>query len=140
MGNKRSPARRFAVFVIAWLNLVIAPCALAAAGQHDCAHCPPEDGRVSSSHHGHAAESAETENPCAAVQADCCQFAAATVDNRGADSSKARKPQAESCNVAPPYVELQTIPHAAYGIASDPPDPPAYAAPARHVLNCVYLD
>lgn len=136
--NSQSPARGLAVFVVAWLNLVIAPCAMAAAGQHDCAHCPPEDGPAMSAHHGHAAE--EAKNPCATLQADCCEVAAATADNRGADNSTARKVQPDNDVLAPAYAQLQAAPRAAACVASDPPDPPAYAAPPRHVLNCVYLD
>lgn len=140
MRARQSPAGRLAVFVVAWLNLVIAPCALAEAGQHDCVHCPPDEGQVMSSHHGHAEASAATQSPCATMQADCCELAAATVDSRGADNSKTRKAEAPGCDLAPAFAELKAIPRAAFCVASDPPDPPVYAAPPRHVLNCVYLD
>jgi len=136
--NGQSPTRGLAVFVVAWLNLVIAPCAMAAAGEHACAHCPPEAGSAMSDHHGHAMK--EVQNPCATIQADCCEHAATTVDNRGADNSAARKAQSDCSVEAPAYAELQAAPRATARIASDPPELPSYAAPPRHVLNCVYLD
>jgi hypothetical protein len=61
--------RLLAVLGLFWLNLVVAPCALALGAEHDCPHCPPEQMDEMAAHHGHHGDAAGA--GCDALMSDC---------------------------------------------------------------------
>ncbi len=122
------------VFVVCWLNMVIAPCATAfqvveesghhaAAAEHEMAH---------GSHHESDSHEA---NCCDALQSDCCEPGNAIVEKR---SDKAES-QGEVLTVAdyPAWPALNV--EAALPPEIRPPDHGVHSPPL-YKLFCVYLD
>ncbi len=136
--SNRSPTatlRLLGVLGVFWLNLVVAPCALALGSEHDCPHCPPEPAGEMAAHHGHHEGSAST--GCDALMSDCDDIGAFAHEGRPAQLKL--KDKAEPVPMAPPAMPDEPI----YAIAlmttaADPPDP-ARVFPPLHLLNCVFL-
>jgi len=123
---------RAALLAVVWLNMAVAPCAMAfESADHDCPHCPPAEEHAMAGHHGHG----EVERSCATMQSQCCDLAEATVDTRNDNSRNSpdvvyiSAPVVANLSPAPPRIT----------VAADPPDPPP-ASRRLHALNCVYLD
>ena len=136
--SKRSPTatgRLLAVLGVFWLNLVVAPCALAFGGEHDCPHCPTEQAGEMAAHHGHHEGMASA--GCDALMSDCDDIG--TLAHEGRSSQPKLKDKAEPVPMAP-----STMPDAPIDIVAfvttvaDPPDP-AGVFPPLHLLNCVFL-
>ena len=129
-------SRLLAVLAVFWLNLVVAPCALAFGAEHDCPHCPPEQVGEMAAHHGHHEEMAGT--GCDTLLSDCDDTGSATHEGRSAQPKL--KDRAEPAAIAPP-----AIPEAPFDVvgftttAAEPPDPDGFSPPL-HLLNCVFLD
>lgn len=129
-------ARKGLGLALAWLNLAVAPCALAFDAAHECPHVPPADMQAMHGHHGHA----EVSEPpsCDSLKAECCDGIVASVDSRGQQDADDLQPGSPvlPCD----HTDLAAaIPAAVDDLPPRPPDPPG-AAPPRHVLFCVYLD
>lgn len=130
-----APRRSFGVFVICWLNLIVAPCAMALDVEQGCPHAPAviEQG---AGHHGHHATSTAAAHDCKTLQSDCCDSPAANLDTRGT------KFKSTPDNPAIVYSELPGLQHAARPVQ----DIAAYrvdsvgTSPPLHKLYCVYLN
>ena len=139
MNGKRTHAasgRVLGVLGVFWLNLVVAPCAMALGTEHDCPHCPPEQMDEMAAHHGHHGEAAGT--GCDTLMSDCDDIGAYAHEGRAAQPKL--KDKAETVSMAPPAV--RNVPVEIAGLVTttaDPPDPdPVF--PPLHLLNCVFLD
>ena len=132
-----------AALSLLWLNLAMAPCAMAVDQNHDrnrdCPGCPPgHDGQhhgESAAHHGHA--EADTLPPCFMAQPDCCELDSLHVDDRP------QKLDRDDLDNATTALELG-LDRAAVGSppprhATGPPHP-AVGSLRLHVLHCVYRD
>ena len=136
--GKPAALRRYVLGLLAvsWLNMAVAPCAMAYESDDYCPHHAPVEKHDMASHHGHG--EADTGPSCATAQPECCELAAASVDSRG------NKPQFKSALemvliTAPLTPVLPSRASKQPHVASDPPDITG-AWPPLHVLNCVYLD
>jgi hypothetical protein len=128
--------RLLGVLGVFWLNLVIAPCALAFGGEHDCPHCPPEQAAGMAAHHGHHEDTADA--GCDTMLSGCDDVGAAVNDGRHAQPKL--KDKAEPVPMAPPPVPAAAVePAHVVATAADPPDPVG-TFPPLHLLNCVFLD
>jgi hypothetical protein len=134
--TRTATGRLLGVLGVFWLNLVVAPCAMAFSAEHDCPHCPPEMSDEKAAHHGHHQDDAAS--ACDALMSDC--------DDLGSYANEARfaqlklKDKTDPVAMAPPA--LPDTPVAATGsvpATADPPDPVG-AFPPLHLLNCVFLD
>ncbi|MEJ2127861.1 MAG: hypothetical protein P8X81_03350 [Woeseiaceae bacterium] len=130
------------LFVAVWLNLALAPCAMAAAAasDHDCPHCPPE--QMQGHHDMHAGKhgSAEVQMPCADDLSDCGLDDDFSVDARNG-ASKLKNAQYELPVAI--VTELQSASFASPQRNRPPPwQATAHAgtAPPIHLINCVFLD
>lgn len=137
--NRRSRAatgRLLGVLGLFWLNLVVAPCALAFGAEHDCPHCPPEQAGEMAAHHGHHDDVAAT--GCDSLASDCDDLGDFAHEARGAQLKL--KDKAEPVSMAPPALPEVSIDTAGcVTTAADPPDPdPEF--PPRYLLNCAFLD
>ncbi len=137
--SKRSRAatgRLLGVLGLFWLNLVVAPCALAFGTEHDCPHCPPEQAGDMAAHHGH--HEAMPATGCDSLASDCDDLGAYAHEARGAQLKL--KDEAKPVSMAPPAVPVVPIDIVAFvTTAADPPDPDA-EFPPLHLLHCVFLD
>ncbi len=134
--TRTATGRLLGVLGVFWLNLVIAPCALAFGAEHDCSHCPPEQMDEMAAHHGHHSEAADA--GCDALMSGCDDIGAYANESRLAQPKL--KDKADPVPMAPPA--FPDAPVAVVGFATtaaDPPDP-VWASPPLHLLNCVFLD
>ena len=128
--------RLLGVLGVFWLNLVVAPCAMALSAEHDCPHCPPEHMEAMAAHHGNHGEAAGAD--CDGLMADCDDLG--TFAHEGRSGQPKLKDKADPVPMAPPAMPVAA--HAPVDLvttAADPPDPVG-AFPPRHLLNCVFLD
>jgi len=87
-------------------------------------------------HHGHHGD-VEAAQPCASIQADCCDQLEANVGDRSAQlkiKSVFEQP-ALVADIAPWLDTISIDRH----VSSTGPPPPQAASPPLHVLHCVYL-
>ena len=130
--------RAFGLFVAVWLNLALAPCAMAyeALQDHDCPNCPPVE---SHGHHDmHDGHDATVEMPCADGLSDCMIDGDVIHDARpgqlkaGDDCPTIIVHVACEPRVRAPVITAIAVPRYA---AIHPGAPPPI-----HLLNCVFLD
>ena len=134
--TRTATGRLLGVLGVFWLNLVVAPCALAFGAEHDCSHCPPEQMDEMAAHHGHHSEADDA--GCDALMSGCDDIGVYATEGRLAQPKL--KDKAEPVPMAPPA--FPDAPVAVVGFATtaaDPPDP-VWASPPLHLLNCVFLD
>ena len=134
--SRAATGRLLGVLGLFWLNLVVAPCALAFGAEHDCPHCPTEQAGEMAAHHGHHEKTAGA--GCDALASDCDDLGNFTSEGRSAQPKL--KDKAEPVSTAPPAVPDIPIDIVAFvTTVADPPDPdPVF--PPLHLLNCVFLD
>jgi hypothetical protein len=134
--SRAATGRVLGVLGLFWLNLVVAPCALAFGAEHDCPHCPPEQAGEMAAHHGHHDKTAGT--GCDALASDCDDLGNFTNDGRSAQPKL--KDKADTVSIVPPAIPDIPIDIVAFvTTVADPPDPdPVF--PPLHLLNCVFLD
>lgn len=133
---RTATGRLLGVLGIFWLNLVIAPCALAFGAEHDCPHCPTAQKGEMPAHHGHHEGSAS--KGCDALAADCDDLGSLAHDGRGAQPKLKHK--SEPVPAPPPATpDLPVTITDFMTTTTGPPDPVATFRP-RHLLNCVFLD
>ena len=134
--SRTATGRLLGVLGVFWLNLVVAPCAMAFGDEHDCPHCPPEMAGEMAAHHGHHEDSAAS--ACDALMSDCDDIGTYVHDGRPAQPKL--KDNADPVSMAPPpFAEFAIDTVGFVTTAADPPDPVA-AFPPLHLLNCVFLD
>ncbi len=127
------------LFATVWVSLALQPCAVAAAAEHDCPHCPTEIeamGETAHRHHGSGEGASTAAGDCASMQADCCDLGERIVSVRLADSDLDDPPA-----VLPPTVpgsDGDVTPRRDGSKATGPPRP-SWGRVPLHVLNCVYL-
>lgn len=134
------------VFVVAWLNLVMQPCAMALGDmqERDCPGCPPahQDERS-----GHAMqggdkaveESASGEMPCATAATDCNLLYQLNYDGRTVKIDLNDAPNDSPIAIAPPPTfesALKPIEYRGWHSTRSPPPP---ASVPLNVFYCVYL-
>ena len=134
--TRTATGRLLGVLGVFWLNLVIAPCALAFGAEHDCPHCPPEQMAEMAAHHGHHGEAAGT--GCDTLTSDCDDIGDYAHEGRLAQPKL--KDKAEPVPMAPPAFPDTPVATVSFATsAADPPDPVG-TFPPIHLLNCVFLD
>lgn len=131
------------LFVAVWLNLALAPCAMAnqAAGDHDCPNCPPE-ADMPGHHDMHAGKHAPVmaDMPCADDLTDCSLDGDFSLDTRcGTSKFKGAQYELPVAIVAELPLPLHDTPHRQrappwQAIEHDGAPPPL------HLLHCVFLD
>ena len=126
---RTAPRRVLSVLAITWLNLVIAPCAMAFAAVDDCPHCPPA-AEQEMAHHGAAVAEA-----CDSMQADCCEPGAPALENK-----RGGKLDNKTDSAVHASTWQWPSPNTVHVVRQDPtpPDPGNYSAPF-HKLFCAYL-
>jgi hypothetical protein len=134
--TRTASGRLLGVLGVFWLNLVVAPCAMAFGAEHDCPHCPPEMTAEMAAHHGHHDDSKVS--ACDALMSDCDDLGTFVHEGRGAQVKL--KDKAEPVPMAPPAIAGAPITTVTFATtAADPPDPVG-TFPPLHLLNCVFLD
>ncbi len=131
-----------ALLLVAWLNLVLTPCAMAfdAAPEHECPHCPP----AAAAHIGHGDSvaghrMADQPMPCATAAADCLSPDDSTLDARtGSVKLKKDAPAEQPVAILPHQLVLPAAP-----ARTPAPRNCQYRNPGNplplNVLYCVYL-
>jgi len=126
--------RALAVFVVCWLNMAIAPCAMAFQVVEESAHHAPAAGHEMA-HGSHHASDSDVADCCDALQADCCELGSANVGQRGDKPQSQDEVLAVADDLAWPSLHIVATPKPEFR----PPDP-ALHFPPLHKLFCVYLD
>lgn len=134
------------VFVVAWLNLAMQPCAMALGDrdEHDCARCPPAHDAGQSDHAMHgshmaAEEAAAVEMPCAIAATDCSLLDELNHDGRVVKLDVNNPADYALVGIAPPIdPELDLRPAENLGWHSGRSPPPSSSVPLN-VYYCVYL-
>ena len=127
------------LLTILWLNMAMAPCALAFQVDDDCPHCPPAEEHAPhhtmGAHEGHDHPVAKPS--CATAQTDCCDAIAASAEGRG--SKLEHRPASDVVFAGPPLSEARSALRCPYNRrAADPPEIIGCSPPIR-TLYCVYL-
>lgn len=129
--------RRGLLLVIAALNMVLAPCAMAFGPDDGCAHTAAVESQMD---HGaaHAHHETGSDPHCAGAAYVCCESAGVATESRTSKS-------ADDKTGEQPVLFLQAVPDrqlaSVVETTSGPPGPGSgAAAPPIHLLNCVFLD
>jgi hypothetical protein len=134
--TRTATGRLLGVLGVFWLNLVIAPCAMAFSAEHDCPHCPPEMSDEMAAHHGHHQDDAAS--ACGALMSDCDDLG--TYANEGRFGQLKLKDKTDPVAMAPPAPPASPVTTAQFvSTTAAPPDPVGSSRPL-HLLNCVFLD
>lgn len=133
---RMATGRLLGVLGVFWLNLVVAPCAMALGTEHDCPHCPPEMSDEMAAHHGHHQDSAGS--GCDALMSDCDDLG--NYANEGRFAQLKAKDKTDPVAMAPPTLPDTPLAIARVGTATVVPPDPVGAFPPLHLLNCVFLD
>ena len=130
--------RAIGLFAAVWLNLALAPCAMAVEAEedHNCPHCPPAE--MQGHHDMHAGMHAEMS--CADDLSDCGLDDSFSHDTRGGQS-QLKDAQHELPTAAvgsnAGFSELAHVRQRAPPPGETGPPP---AGPPVYLLNCVFLD
>jgi hypothetical protein len=134
------------VFVVAWLNLALQPCAMALGNmeEHDCPRCPPshQDEHVDHRmHDGHAQakESASSEMPCSTAATDCSLSDEFNYDGRSVKLELNDAPGDSPIAIAPPFVFESTSRPAKHHSWHPTRSPPPPSSVSLNVYYCVFL-
>ncbi|MDX1508221.1 MAG: hypothetical protein R3358_08070 [Woeseiaceae bacterium] len=136
-GQRKSTPRRLSLLVfVAWLNMAMAPCAMAFGDDHDCPHAGGAMAAHGEHQHGHHGGSDARD--CADVASECCDEQSVANDSR---------PSFEKQDFSADFVSLPLAPDARCvrsclsPLSTGPPDIGRCAAhPPINLLNCVFLD
>ena len=139
-GLKTAPRRWLLLSVMAWLNIALAPCAMAMGDSPACPHGAATAHSETMSHDGHhggAAADTSTEH-CAFAESDCCGDNIVVTETRSQSSAESN-PLAD---VATGYslVVTRHLATAAVDFADAGPPERFVTSPPLRILNCVYLD
>lgn len=130
--------RTLGLFVAVWLNLALAPCAMAyeAQSDHDCPHCPPVEAH--SHHDGHAGMQATM--PCTDGLSDCGlddDFSHDARTGQGA-SKDAQQDAPDTLAIESAFARL--VIRAERGLGPPAAGSGVVIARPLHLLLCVFLD
>lgn len=135
-----------AVLAVAWLNIVLQPCAMALGDmqEHDCPRCPPSQAAEASDHalhgrHGTAEESASGEMHCALAATDCSLVDELNYDGRIVKLELNDAPNDAPIAIGPPTVFDRGLRPADYSSWHRTRSPPPLAGVPLNVYYCVYL-
>lgn len=134
-GRQSLAQRALGLFAAVWLNLALAPCAMAIEADHDCAHCPPAHGHEMAGHHGHGA--AKDRAPCASLDAGCGEVDDVSLDGRSGQL-KIKDVGELPVAIVPGLEQWDTVVAPTIQESTGPPRWPGSSTPL-HVLHCVYL-
>lgn len=134
--TRTATGRLLGVLGIFWLNLVVAPCAMAFGAEHDCPHCPPEMSDEMAAHHGHHQESGAS--GCDALISDCDDLG--SYANEGRSAQPKLKDKTDPVPMVPPALPDTPVAIARFVSATEQPPDPVGTFPPLHLLNCVFLD
>ncbi|MBT8101306.1 MAG: hypothetical protein KJO82_16235 [Gammaproteobacteria bacterium] len=134
------------VFVVALLNLVLQPCAMALGNmeEHDCPRCPPsheDEQSAHAMHGGHMAaeDSASGEMPCSIAATDCSLLDEFNYDGRTVKLELNDAPNDSPIAIGFPIdYESGRRPAEYLGWHSTRSPPPQLSVPLN-VFYCVYL-
>lgn len=126
------------LFAAVWLNLALAPCAMAyeAEDDHDCPHCPPAE--MQGHHDMHSGMDAEM--PCADGLSDC------SLDGDFSHDARFGQAKLKDTQSDLPAVVVSTLPVSQILTSARERSPPPAASshsgssPRLHILHCVFLD
>jgi hypothetical protein len=134
------------VFIVAWLNFVLQPCAMAIGNmeEHDCPRCPPshEEMRADHAMHGRhlaAEETAPHEMPCANTATDCSLLDELNYDGRIVKLELDNAPVDTPIAVAPALISEPHLQHADCHSWHPARSPPPRSSVPLNVYYCVYL-
>lgn len=145
LGSSRRRSRgrsALGLFVAVWLNLALAPCAMALQaddgdhGDHDCPHCPPSE--MQGHHEMHAGM--QPGAPCAGDLSDC------GLDDEFSHDARSGQSQLKDAQYELPALAIAgdlTLGQCAAAQQRAPPPQLAGRLPAGppvYLLNCVFLD
>ncbi|MDH3590123.1 MAG: hypothetical protein OEQ74_12045 [Gammaproteobacteria bacterium] len=145
-----APRRALLLTFIAWMNIAMAPCAMAFGDTSGCLHGAAEvdaatmshDGThgAHGAHEGHGTQHGGTAGPdCGMTGNDCC----ATQNDGATDTRGQKSVDIESTDEIVPFETHSVSTHAAdiaMCRAVDRPPGRFVTSPPIHVLNCVYRD
>lgn len=139
-----APRRALLLTVISWMNIAMAPCAMAFDGAPGCLHGESQAESPEMAHHGghegHGAQHDGASGPdCGLIANDCC-----ATKNDGVTDTRGQKTVEPDCgeNFAPlswQGISAQTVDTATCRVVDRPPGR-FVTSPPIHVLNCVYRD
>jgi hypothetical protein len=126
----------FGVLLLAWFNLTMLPCAMAAGDIAD--RTGSSMGRTQMMPSPHMQHAAMDAPPCVTLQSECCDLGQVIFGDSTPKFEK--KPGvATGLLAAPAYSELRPPTLRRVWQPSDPPDLGG-GWPRLHVIHCVYLD
>jgi hypothetical protein len=135
------------MFVVAWLNLALQPCAMAFDGpaEPDCPRCPPSDSPEVAHHDmaGHdmaGHEMASGDMPCLTVAADCSLDDELNYDGRAVKLELKDLPNDLPIAIHPAIALAPSMRAAEYVGRHRTRSPPRGSSTPLNVLYCVYLD
>ncbi|ANO50100.1 hypothetical protein [Woeseia oceani] len=144
--RKPSARNALAVFVVAWLNLALAPCAMAFGGvpEPDCPHCPPSQADAHAGHDmsGHAVadhDGMEDAMPCASSATDCNVTDELNHDGRTLKLEPKDSPSDLVIAIHPALPSVATLRTADAAGWHRTRSPPLGATTPLNILYCVYL-
>jgi len=123
------------VFVVCWLNMVIAPCATAFQLVEESSHHHAVVAEHDMAHSSHHANAGSEVGCCDALQSDCCELEHAIVEKRSDGVESHGELLAVADAPAWPALNTEATPQPELR----PPDPGVHSPPL-HKLYCVYLD
>ncbi len=121
------------LFALVFLNVSVAPCAMAFEAERHCPNCPPEEHHQMAGHHGSEVAASD----CASLKAQCGDLDQLTVDGRVGQFD------VEPATVLVDSASLFAAFSAPLRIDSPATGPPGWrprGSPRLHQLYCVYRD
>jgi hypothetical protein len=145
-----------AVFVVAWMNLVLQPCAMALGGveQHDCPRCPDSASADHAAHEmaghdmvGHEMaghdmaghDMAMGDMPCASAATDCSLADELNYDSRNTELKPKDSPQDLPIAVLPAIATVPALRPADYAGWHRTRSPPPGSSTPLNITYCVFL-
>lgn len=133
--------RALGLFVLAWLNIALQPCAMAMGGDDsdDCPRCPMSHTGQHNDHSTSAPAKVERTMPCASDVDDCNPLETINVDSRTASYKLKDMPSDLPVAMLPSATLLADADYREVRDASSIKYRPPDNSPPLNVLYCVYL-
>lgn len=124
---------------VAWLNMAMAPCAMAFGGEHQCPHGGAATDTHAAHQHGqHDHHGAGNAADCGGAASECCDEQDVANDSRPSFEKQDFCGEFASIPVA---LEIPCEPASVSPLSTGPPGSGRFAAePPVNLLNCVFLD
>lgn len=138
--SRRRPAaataRLLGAVIVAWVNMAVAPCAMAFGGEPDCPHCPPAQESEAAAHHGDHGD--DVKAGCDSLQSQCDDADQFSFDGRNTNNTA--KAKVDLPLGIPVLVPELCIERTAFMSSAVDPPPLDATSPPLHILYCVFLD